>query len=548
MAKGKHEATKKTAKKTASAKKAKKKSSAKKTICIIAAVCILLAAAACGGGYLAGHSDKIHPNMTLGGVSIGDMTVAQATAALEKAGWSADADSVKVTLPGEYTFTVTAKQAGMDISCAEAAQAAYDYGHSGSIIDDLVCYFKCITGGVSQSDIMQEANADGVRAAVDKALADYNERMGKGYEVDTENAVLKMIKGAETVDIDADELCKVIIDAFAEGNDSLSYGIAPDSAEEPDFEALHEEICTEVQDAQYDPETQKATESSVGIEFDVKQAQKLWEKAENGETVKIPLTVTEPKYTAEQLDKMLFADKLGTMTTTYTSSTENRATNVELSAEKINGYILAPGETFSYNTVVGKRTAEAGFKSAGAYAGGKVVQEIGGGICQTSSTLYCAALYANLEIVARDEHGFAVSYVPWGMDATVSWGGPEFKFKNNREFPIKIVTKCENRKLTVEIWGTDVDGSYVKVENSHWTVYDTTYPSVAIGTGAVTYRCVYDKDGNLISRNKEAGSYYHYHSENIQWPTATTTPTPTATPTPSQTPEEEPAETASTDP
>lgn len=164
------------------------------------------------------------------------------------------------------------------------------------------------------------------------------------------------------------------------------------------------------------------------------------------------------------------------------------------------------------------------------------MQEIGGGICQTSSTLYCAALYANLEIVARDEHGFAVSYVPWGMDATVSWGGPEFKFKNNREFPVKIVTKCENRQLTIEIWGTDVDGSYVKMDYSAWTVYDTTYPTVAIGTKAVTYRCVYDKDDKLISRTKEANSYYHYHPENIQWPTPSPTPEPSEAPAPTEEP------------
>lgn len=531
MAKGKHEAQKKTTK-TESAKKAKAKRSggAKKAVLIIVIVCAVLAAAAFGGGYLIGHSDKIHPNMTLGGVVIGDMTVSDAAAKLEVEHWSADTGAVEVTLPGDYKFTVTAAEAGTDMSCTEAAQAAYDYGHSGSPINDLVCYFKCITGSVTQGDIMNAANADGVRRAVDKALADYNERMGKGYEIDEENAVLKLIKGADTADIDKDKLCDIIVRAFADGSVGVNYGVSSDSSAEPDFDKLHEDICAEVLDAKYDPETQKATESRVGIEFDVDEAKKLWNKAENGETVNIPLTVTQPKYTTEQLDKMLFADKLGSQTTGYASSTANRATNVELSAKKINGYILNPGETFSYNTVVGKRTAEAGFKSASAYSGGQVVQSIGGGICQTSSTLYCAVLYANLEIVARSEHGFAVSYVPWGMDATVSWGGPEFKFKNNREFPVKIVTKCENRQLTVEIWGTDVDGSYVKMDYSAWTVYDTTYPSVAIGTGAVTYRCVYDKDGELISRTKEANSYYSYHPETIKWPTPSPTPEPAETP------------------
>ena len=543
MAKGKHEAPKKT-KKTETVKNpsAKKSGGAKKAVLIAVIVIAVIAAAAFGGGYLAGHSDKIHPNLTLGSVVIGDMTVEDAAAKLEAEHWSADMGSVEVTLPGDYTFTVTAAEAGTDLSCAEAAQAAYDYGHSGNPISDLMCYFKCITGSVTQGDIMKAANADGVRKAVDKALADYNERMGKGYEIDEENAVLKMIKGADTADIDKDKLCDIIVRAFADGSVGVNYGVMSDGSAEPDFDKLHEEICAEVLDAKYDPETQKATESRTGIEFDADEAKKLWDKAENGETVEIPLTVTQPKYTTEQLDKMLFADKLGSQTTGYKSSNSNRATNVELAAKKINGYILNPGETFSYNTVVGKRTTEAGFKSASAYSGGQVVQSIGGGICQTSSTLYCAVLYANLEIVTRSEHGFAVSYVPWGMDATVSWGGPEFKFKNNREFPIKIVTKCDNRQLTVEIWGTDVDGSYVKVDYSAWTVYDTTYPSVAIGTGAVTYRCVYDKNGELISRNKEASSYYSYHPEDIKWPTPSSTPAPAETPAPTETlaPAEEP--------
>ena len=165
------------------------------------------------------------------------------------------------------------------------------------------------------------------------------------------------------------------------------------------------------------------------------------------------------------------------------------------------------------------------------------MQEIGGGICQTSSTLYCAALFANLEITRRDCHMFAVGYVPWGMDATVSWGGPEFKFKNNREFPIKIVAKTENRELTIEIWGTDVDGSYVEMTNSVSTVYDKKYPKVAVGTRAVTYRNVYDKDGNLLSRTKEDVSVYNYHPEDIKWPS----PSPSATPKPTAKPTAKPS-------
>ena len=214
MARGKHEASKKS-EKTKPEKKPKRSGGAKKAVLMIAVVCAFLAAAALGGGYLAGHSDKIHPGMTLGGVSIGDMTVSDAAAALEKAGCDFAGGSVKVTLPGDFEFAVSAEQAGMAMSCEQAAQAAFDYGHSGNAFGDLVCYFKSITGGVTDAEILASASADGVRAAVDKALADYNEHMGKGYEVDEENQTLKMIKGLSTKDIDADKLCESIVKAFS---------------------------------------------------------------------------------------------------------------------------------------------------------------------------------------------------------------------------------------------------------------------------------------------------------------------------------------------
>lgn len=541
MAKGRHESPKKAEAKSKKAKKPSAKSGAGKKAALYAVCALaLIAAAALAVGLAAGRSSKIHPNMSLGGIEIGDMSVAEAEKALREGGWERlDGGSVAVTLPGGFEFTVTAAEAGLDMDCAEAAQAAYDYGHSGNPVKDLAAYFRCITGSVTTADILSEANAEGIRARVAAALEDYDERIGKGYELDLDGQCLRLIKGADKIEIDADRLCAMITEVFAAGGDSLTYTADIGGASEPDFDKLHGEVFAEAVDAEYDPETRSATESTVGVDFDVEKAHKLWEAAQPGELVEIPLTVTMPKYTTEQLDSMLFADKLGSQKTSYASSASGRATNVELAAAKINGVILNPGETFSYNAVVGERTTAAGFKTAAAYSGGKVVQEVGGGICQVSSTLYCAALYANLEIVARDCHHFAVSYLPWGLDATVSWGGPEFKFKNNRDFPIKITASCSDRQLTVEIWGTDVDGSYVEMTYSASTAYDSRYPDVAVGTRATTYRCVYDKDGNLISRTKEASSYYYYHDEDIKWP-ATPEPTQTAAPEATKTPAPEP--------
>lgn len=559
-AKGKHEnPPKKAAPKAKSAQKAKpvkkaepaqkaetrtkrntkRNSGGSKKNILIAAVLILVLIVAAGfvGGVVVGKTAAIHPNMVLNGISVGGMTVDEAEAALDAGGWEAQEGSkVSVTLPGEYEFEVTSAEAGLDMNCREAAEAAYRFGHSGNPVSDLFAYFKCIGGKVTTGDILSAANEDGIKAKLDGVLAKYNDFLDKGYMLDTENECMKMVKGSENISIDSDELCTKIIDVFTNGGSSLEYTVSITSADKPDFDKIHDEVFSEAVSAEYDRETGKASKSSTGIDFDVDKAEKLWADAEPGDLVAIPLDVVNPKYTTEQLDSMLFADKLGSQTTDYSSSASGRATNVELAASKINGVILNPGEVFSYNDVVGQRTAAAGFKSAAAYAGGKVVQEIGGGICQVSSTLYCAALYANLEITARDCHHFAVGYLPAGLDATVSWGGPEFKFKNSRDLPIKVVAKCSGGKLTVEIWGSDIDGSYV--EMSYSSSKGTN------GTSATTYRLVYDKDGKLISRTHEADSFYHFHTADptpTPAPSAnpTPTPSPSTAPTPDPTPEPE---------
>ena len=136
---------------------------------------------------------------------------------------------------------------------------------------------------------------------------------------------------------------------------------------------------------------------------------------------------------------------------------------MKLAAEKINGVILQPGQTFSYNDVVGQRTKANGFKEAGAYSGGQVVQEVGGGICQVSSALYYCAMVSNLKINTRTCHYFPVAYIEPGMDATVSWGGPDFAFRNSTNYPIKITTSYndETNQLTITLLGTKTDDHYV---------------------------------------------------------------------------------------
>lgn len=492
------------------------------------------------GGFIVGTGSTVLPNVSIGGVSLGGLTESEAAAALDESGWDGGISPVSVSLPGDFEFTVAPEEVGLRLSAAEAARAAYAYGHCGNPFSDLLAYIKCIVGAPDNVLTALAVDETALTARINDALREFSDFAAEG-RIDEEAATLTILKGAESVNPDADRLCDLVKAAFENGDNRVVYDAGIDGAKTPDFEKLRDEIKCDPVDAAYDAEKHCLTQSKAGLDFDPDEAARLFDAASPGELVVIPLTVTQPKLSSETLGTELFADCLGSKTTTFKSSSSDRCTNVRLAAEKIDGVVLNPGESFSFNDVVGKRTAEAGFKPAGAYAGGKEVTQIGGGICQVSSTLYCSAMLANLKITARDCHYFAVSYLPYGMDATVSWGGPEFKFKNDRDYPVKIVAKCDmsERSLTVEIWGTDVDGSYVEITYAASTAYDSTYPDVAVGTNATTYRSVYSADGTLISRTKEATSYYHYHEENIKWPTE---PTPTPTPTPASEPSPSPSQ------
>ena len=269
----------------------------------------------------------------------------------------------------------------------------------------------------------------------------------------------------------------------------------------------------------------------------------------------------QPHVTAAELKEVLFRDVLG-QCRTHVSGTSARINNVKLSAAACNGVVLNTGDVFSYNAITGQRTPAKGYQAAPAYVGGETVDEVGGGVCQTSSTIYYACLRANLEITERYAHRYVPAYIDWGMDATVSWGGPDYKFTNNTDYPIKIVATYSGGYLTVKILGTNVDGTYAKMTNevlskTNWeTVYkdDETLPA---GTEKVTttpytgykvksYRNVYSADGKLISSTYEATSDYKVRNKVIsrgpalpeQPETPVTGPAETPVEPPIQTPEE----------
>lgn len=505
-------------------------------IAVIVCVCVvaLLLAGAAGFGVYVSGSDTIYPKVSVNGTDVGGMTAAEAASALEAAGWGEGEKTVTVELPLEHTLTVNAADVGAELTAQEAAVMAFDYCHGGTIIENVMAYVRCLVSGAEveiKAEVDEAALADIVREEVTQVKSGL---MTSGVEI--KGDTLEVVKGASAVEIDESELMSLVKTALEDMKyGPLDYEVEVNASVELDIDELYNSICCEAKDAYYDKEKKEVVESVTGVDFNKAEAQKLWDAAELGETVEIPLELTEPERTTEYVESRLFANDLGeTVTTSLAGSTQNRITNVQLAAASIDGIILAPGEQFSYNDALGERTTERGYKAAGAYSGGQVVQEVGGGICQVSSTLYYAALLANLQIDVRTCHYFPVGYLPAGLDATVSWGGPEFKFTNNRDWPIKIEASVDTAKNTVSVHivGTDEDGSYVQMTYATWLVYgNSEYPETATGYKAATYRSVFDKNGNLLSKELEAYSEYHYHEEDIVYPTPTPSPTPEPTPT-----------------
>lgn len=177
------------------------------------------------------------------------------------------------------------------------------------------------------------------------------------------------------------------------------------------------------------------------------------------QTIQAEIVVSQPRVTADALKKI--DSQLSSYTTKYSTSAAGRKFNVGFAASKINGAVIMPGETFSYNQQVGPVTAAAGFQNAGVYIGDKVEEGIGGGLCQVSSTLYQAALHSNLGVEQRRNHSMAVSYLKPGMDAVVYSPYLDLKFVNRYEHPVYIYAYGDNSTLTVAVYGHKADmGGY----------------------------------------------------------------------------------------
>jgi len=514
----------------------KPKKSHKGLIITLVVVSVLLAAIAVGLILWADSvtaSDTNLPGVYVGSTNVGGLTEKETLELLKGQQWDKSVSgTMTVQLPAEQSFRIDYIRSGAVLTAESAAAAAYRYGHGSNKFDNLKTYISSLMTPVDITEGDKSLNRDYIMTLVTRALERFDKHIGDGsYTVDEAASEMVYIKGAGQIKLDAEDVYAKAVEGLKALESSVSYALPAQDVTAPDFNALHTELMREPHDAYYDKETGEIVPDVKGFAFDVSEAESLWNAAGLLEEVRIPVKIDMPEMTAEQLVASLFRDKLGSQTTLYTYSSDARINNIKLCAAKLNGLVLNPGEEFSFNGTIGQRTTEAGFKAAAAYNDGQVVQEVGGGICQVSSTIYCAAMLAQMTTVERTCHMFVVTYLPYGLDATVSWPGPDYKFRNDRDYPVKIVAYCNDadKSITIEIWGTDVDGSYVELTSGYGYRYDSTYPDVVIGYSAVSYRNIYDKDGNLIDRVFEASSSYDLHEDEIKWPEPSESPTPSDT-------------------
>lgn len=304
------------------------------------------------------------------------------------------------------------------------------------------------------------------------------------------------------VDVDASvEVIKnAICDFYRKPDEPVELAVKLQEPDAINVDNIYNEIRKDPKDAYFttDPYTFYPSENGMDFAISLDEAKAIVSDTSLTEYT-IPLNIITPNVTTNMIGTEAFPDLLSSFSTNYAASNKNRTTNLILASNKVNGTVLMPGEVFSYNKTVGERTIAAGYKEAPIYVSGEVVDGLGGGICQITTTLYNAVVYANLEIVQRSNHQFIPSYVGASRDATVVYGSIDFQFKNNRNYPIKLVSSVKGGVATFNIYGLKQDDD-VNVEISAYTtgktasaIYSEAY-KIMKRNGAVVGRELLSKD------------------------------------------------------
>jgi len=409
--------------------------------------------------------DGFYPGIRIEGVDVGGRQLGEVLSSLQTYESTLKANvSVTLTL-GDKTWRIVADDLDYQTDYEKAVRAAYQLGREGSVRERYEAIRELNARG-AEFTITRSYDEELLRIITDQIAGELSYPMVDAmiYSFDVATETFTFTSSVDGRHVDAEELYQSALAAIRSGNGGQVV-------------AIHQEH--------------------------------------------LPASVTKAQLQAA-LGKITEAK-------TYTGgSTKNRLTNIRLALQALNGYCINPGETFSFNEVVGQRTTDRGYKKAGAFADGLATEEVGGGICQVSTTLFNAAAKADLQITERQPHSRPVGYVDKGKDAAVSWPSQDFKFTNTTEYPIYIVTTMGETqdRCVISLYGRLLpDGMSIVIKaqtleeiepEEDRYIYTTDLPTgqkrriekEREGYKAIAYKIYLDADGNEIKREVLCNSRY----------------------------------------
>ena len=479
--------------------------SRKRRIIAVCSLILILFAAVCL--YRACLS-PLQEGISIGGVDVGGLTPVKARqallAALEK---TLLRQELPVHLP-EETLTLSPEDCGVSVSLSRVLHDARRIRQDSPVKElSLMPYLKMDEGYI-------RSLLEDYATQYDTDLSQPHWHLeGEASSLSTEDLdpeapcqTLVVTMGVPACHLYIPEILGNIRNAFS---DSIllcrdgAYQVTPEVQPEalpdtPDAAAILAEFDLEPVNDSVNREDFSFVHGSYGLGFDAELLQQQIRQAAPGEVITLSLEYVAPDILG---DEAYFQDVLGACETRHTND-QNRNTNLQIQCDALNGLVLQPGETFSMNGVLGERTEEKGYKPAPAYSGNRLVNDLGGGVCQGTTTLYNCVLLADLEVVFRVCHGVRVGYVPLGLDAAVNFLTTDFQFRNNFHFPIQLRAWMEDGYVKMQILGIDEKDYYIKMETGSGEDEYAYY--------ARSYKCKYDKETNeLLSRDIEAFSTYY---------------------------------------
>jgi len=405
--------------------------------------------------------ELIRPNIYINNISIGNLTKIQAKEKVKEE-INKKYRNFSLTLSFEdYSNNYTLSDVSYACDSKDAINKAYLIGREDGFINNVKQYFLNTTPIHYFTSYIYDTNK--IKEIVNKVSSELNKDKDASNISVLPDRVIAHV-GQSSIKVNEKKLYNDIITHIKSlDSNNINIEIKREMPFKITSERIYDLVYLPPVNAQYNYEDNKVTitKGRYGKTIDTSYIDEMLTKYKD---FTVDIENIEPLIVSSILKQELFSDILSTFKTTYSLENDNdynRSINISLAANEINNYILPPGEVFSFNKIVGPRTKEKGYQKAHVYDGGKIIYGIGGGICQVSTTLYNASLYANFEIIERNSHQFTVDYAPLGQDSSVSYGYEDYVFKNNTPYPIKIVLEIKD-VTTTNKKGQIIDGKTIE--------------------------------------------------------------------------------------